>query len=64
MSIYLNMDTSSTTNGPIRAHTLKILWFLLNEICTNPLAGLLWERQFEEVLRELGLEKVPNWECL
>ena len=30
----------------------------------HPLAGLLWERQFEEVLLELGWEKVQNWECL
>ena len=30
----------------------------------HPLAWLLWERQFEETLSELGLEKVPNWECL
>ena len=30
----------------------------------HPLAGLLWERQFEEVLMELGWRKVPNWECL
>ena len=29
----------------------------------HPLAGLLWERQFEEVLLELGWEKGPNWEC-
>ena len=29
--------------------TLKIQWFLLNEICTViPLAGLVWERQVEE----------------
>ena len=28
----------------------------------DPLAGLLWERQFEEVLMELGWVKVPNWE--
>ena len=27
-------------------------------------AGLLWKRQFEEVLLELGWEKVSNWECL
>ena len=26
----------------------------------HPLAGLLWERQFEKVLLEHGLEKVPN----
>ena len=30
----------------------------------HPLAGLFWERQFEEVLPELGWEKVPNWECI
>ena len=30
----------------------------------HPLAGLLWERQFEEVLLGLGRAKVPNWECL
>ena len=27
----------------------------------HPLAGLLWERLFEEVLLELGWEKVSNW---
>ena len=30
----------------------------------HPLAGLLWERQFEKVLLEHGREKVPNWDCL
>ena len=30
----------------------------------HPLAGFLWERQFEEVLLELGWEKLPNWEFL
>ena len=30
----------------------------------NPLASLLWERQFEEALRELGWETVPNWEIM
>ena len=28
-----------------------------------PLAGLLWERQFEKVPLEHGWEKVLNWEC-
>ena len=28
-----------------------------------PLAGLLWERQFEKVLLKYGWGKVPNWEC-
>ena len=26
----------------------------------HPLAGLLWERQFEEILLELGWENVPT----
>ena len=30
----------------------------------HPLAGLPWERQFEEALLELGREKIPNWECM
>ena len=29
----------------------------------HPLAGLLWERQFEEILLKYGWEKVFNWEC-
>ena len=29
----------------------------------HPLAGLLWERQFEKVLVQHGWEKVSNWEC-
>ena len=30
----------------------------------HPLAGLLWERQFEKILLKHGLEKIPNSECL
>ena len=33
-------------------------------LCGHPLAGLLWERQFEDVPLELGWDKVPNWECM
>ena len=29
----------------------------------HPLAGQLWEKQFEKALVEHGWEKVPNWEC-
>ena len=29
----------------------------------HPLAGLLWERQFEKILLKYGWEKVSNWEC-
>ena len=30
----------------------------------HPLAGLLWERQFEKILLKHGWEKIPNGECL
>ena len=30
----------------------------------HPLAGLLWERQFEKILLQHGWEKVSNLECL
>ena len=30
----------------------------------HPLAGLLWERQFEKILLKHGWEKIPNWVCL
>ena len=30
----------------------------------HPLAGLLWERHLEEILIEIGWEKVSGWECL
>ena len=30
----------------------------------HPLAGLLWERQFEKILLKYDWEKVSNWECL
>ena len=30
----------------------------------HPLAGLLWERQFEKTLFTHSWEKVSNWECL
>ena len=30
----------------------------------HPLAGLLWERQFEKILLKHGWAKIPNWECL
>ena len=30
----------------------------------HPLAGRLWERQFEKILLKHDWEKIPNWECL
>ena len=29
----------------------------------HPLAGLLWERQFEKIVLKYGWETVSNWEC-
>ena len=56
------MDTSSTTWV---AQILVKHRRPLNEICIgHTSAGLLCERQFEEVLLEHGWGKVPNWECL
>ena len=37
---------------------------LERNLYAHPLAGLLWERQFEKVLLKHGWEKIPNWECL
>ena len=37
---------------------------LERNLCGHPLAGLLCETQFEDVLVELGKEKVTNWDCL
>ena len=43
-------------HGPVR----KTQSFPLERnLYGHPLAGLLWEKQFEKVL-----EKIPNWECL
>ena len=53
------------TYGYNHGVTLKIQWYFLNEICTvNHSQAILRERQFEEVLLEVGREKVRNWECL
>ena len=37
---------------------------LERNLYSHPLAGLLWERQFENILLKHGWEKIPNWECL
>ena len=61
-----HLDTSTTTQmayvmvqygRPSRSSWTKKLY-------GHPLAGLLWERQFEKILLETGWEKVPTWECL
>ena len=37
---------------------------LERNLCGHLLAGLFWERQFENILLKHGWEKVSNWECL
>ena len=40
-------------------------WFSMEDpVVPLPLAGLIWERQFEKILLKYGWEKVSNWECL
>ena len=40
------------------------VFLLERNLYGHPLAGLLWERQFEKILLKHGCEKIPNWECL
>ena len=51
-------------NGQNHWLTLHPVVPLERNLYGHPLAGLLWERQFEETPLELRLEKIPNWECL
>ena len=37
---------------------------LERDLYGHPLAGLLWERQFEKIILQHGWEMVSNWECL
>ena len=54
------LDTSNTI-GQNHGPAWKTQSFPLERnLYGHPLAGLLWERQFEEVLLGLGWEKVPN----
>ena len=52
-------DTNCLNHGPV----WKIQSFLSN-LYSHPLAGLLWEREFEKIELKHGWEKIPNWECL
>ena len=53
------------TNGPPPPpHVEDSVVPLERNLYGHPLAGLLWQRQFEEFLLGLGWEKVHNWECL
>ena len=63
----LKIPKSECPDGWIRLPRHKmadiLLRYLLERIFFgHPLEGLLWERQFEEVLLEVGREKIPNCE--
>ena len=55
------LDTSSTTQG---GKIEDFVAFLERNLYGHPSAGLLWERQIEEALPELGWVKIPKWECM
>ena len=60
-----SIDTSSKTQWPKSWDRIEDLVVPLERnFFGPPLAGLLWKRQFEKALMELGWEEVPNWECL
>ena len=59
------MDTSSTAQVAESWSSMEHpVVPLERNLHGHPLAGPLWERQFEEVLLELGWDKVSKWECL
>ena len=54
-------DTNGQNHGPVWKGPVVPLE---RNLYGHPLAGLLWERQFEKILLKHGWEKVSNWECL
>ena len=59
------MDSSTTTQmAKIMVQHGRSVVPLERNLYGHPLAGLLWERQFEKILLKHGWEKIPNWECL
>ena len=54
-------DTNGLTHGPVMEDPVVPLE---RNLYGHPLAGLLWERQFEKILLKHGSEKISNWECL
>ena len=58
---YVFHDANGQTHG---ANIEDPVVLLERNLYGHPLAGLLWERQFEESVLELGWENVPNWECM
>ena len=59
-----HLDSSTTTNWPKSWSSMEDPDDPLERnLYGHPLAGLLWERQFEKILLKYGWEKVSNWEC-
>ena len=56
MSRHLDSSTTTQKEDPVVP--------LERNLYGHPLAGLLWERQFEKILLKHSWEKIPNWECL
>ena len=54
-------DTNGLNHGPVWKTQVVPLE---RNLYSHPLAGLLWERQFEKILLKHGWEKSPNWKCL
>ena len=60
-----HLDSSTTYKWPQSWSSMEDPVVLLERnLYGHPLAGLLWERQFEKILLKHGWEKIPNWECL
>ena len=53
-------DTNGLSHGPV---SKTQSFHLERNLYGHPLAGLLWERQFEKILLKYGWEKVSTWEC-
>ena len=60
-----NLDSSTDTKWPKSWSSMEDpVVPLERSLYGHPVAGLLWERQFEKILLKHGREKIPNWECL
>ena len=59
-----HLDSSTTTQmAKIMVQNGDPVVLLERNLYGHPLAGLLWERQFEKILLKYDWEKVSNWEC-
>ena len=59
-----HLDSSFTTQvAKIMVHHGRFCRYSWTKSDGHPLAGLLWERQFEKILLKYRWENVSNWEC-